>query len=314
MTLTLWRLFELVVNQGKFGHRSSFMRSVWLMVTVGLFVVISGFFLNMFRTEKVAQRSPDQLETIDDIIGAQFISAEPTILTDFFTYPLSKLVKKGTKEAQLFQRIGNNEENWYALSPPSESADYVMSKRGNFILALNDAMAEKNRYLLYEDVLWKSLRPVLCHTMPKNFDDSHTSKATLLGGLITIPYRKNTDYRLKQYMEYRLKNYFEMGLSGTDYLAIFKTIFVLTRQYDLGKPGSSMCFAKISKEEEVSEMQFELKHSKVFLKLLIVIVILAFISNITEIVIQARLKRGSVESEAGASQAFLGGLSSATVA
>ncbi|KAI1296582.1 hypothetical protein HDE_04971 [Halotydeus destructor] len=291
MTLSLWRIFELVVSQGKFGQGGTLLRSVWLTLTVGLFVIVYGYFGNMLQTEKVAQRSPDQLETIEDIIGSKFNSAEPTILTDLFTYPLSKLVKRSTPEGQLFEKISSNTENLYALSPPSESTSSAMSTRGNFMIALNQGMADKNRYLLYENVLWMSLRPVLCHTMPENFKDSHISKGTLLGGLITIPYRKKSDYRLKIYMEYRLKNYFEMGLSGTDYLATFKTIFVLVQQYKLGKKDSTMCLLKISSEEEVSEMQFELQHSRVFLKLLIGIVALAVIANIIEIVIYLRRRK-----------------------
>ncbi|KAI1296816.1 hypothetical protein HDE_04967 [Halotydeus destructor] len=287
-----WRIFELVVSQGKFGHKRALLRSVWLMFTVGLFVVISGFFSNMLQTEKVAQRRPQQLETIEDIIGNKFNSAEPTILTELFSYPLSKRVKKGTKERSLFEKIGNNKENLYVLNPTSDGADFTTSKRANFIFLMEEAMVAKNRYLLYEDILWKSLRPVLCHTMPKNFRYTHTSKGTLFGGLITIPYRKNTDYRLKQYMEYRLKNYFEMGLSGTDYKASFKIIVVLIGQYGEGKNDSYMCLAKMSPEDNVSEMRFELQHTRVFMKLLIVIFVMATISNIMEIVIRSR--RGKV--------------------
>ncbi|KAI1296823.1 hypothetical protein HDE_04968 [Halotydeus destructor] len=286
VTLSLWRIFELVVSQGKFGRKGMLLPAVWLTLTVGLFVLISGFFLNMLLTEKVAQRSPDQLETIDDVIGTKFNSAEPTILAELFTYPLAKQAKKGTKQSKLFDKISSNKENLYSLNSPSDGEDFATSKRSNFVLAMKEAMNKKNRYLLYEDVLWKSLRPILCYTMPDIIKAAHTSKGTLLSGLITLPYRKNTDPRLTTYMAYRLKNYFEMGLSGTDYRTSIRTLVLLLGRYEVGKNGSYVCLSKIRPEDSVPEMKFELQHTRVFLKWVSFSFAMALVLNVIEMVMQ----------------------------
>ncbi|KAI1306487.1 hypothetical protein HDE_00980 [Halotydeus destructor] len=270
---SLWKIFELIVGQGKFKLKRMLLQSLWLNLTIGLFIIVSGLFLNLFRTEKVAKISQDQVETIDDIVGDKFNGMKPTILDNSYTYSLSKIVKNGSKEAEVFNKLKLDAANIIS----------VTSKQRNVILFMYDIIEHKDRYAIFEEVLWRKLRPVICRCNPGNVKASHTSKETILDGLLIVPYRKNVDHRFKAYVEYRLKNKFEMGLSASEYYGIFVEIAKLAQQYEVFTEGISMCLYGMNDEATVAEMQFKLQHSKMFLRLLIVIVMLSVLVHFVEI-------------------------------
>ncbi|KAI1306493.1 hypothetical protein HDE_00979 [Halotydeus destructor] len=272
---SLWKIFELIVGQGKFKLKRMLFQSLWLNLTIGLFIVVSGMFLNLLRTEKVAKISPDQLETIDDIVGDKFNHMKPTILENSYTYALSKIVKNGSREAEIFKKLKLDATNIIS----------VTSKQRNIILVMYNTIEHKDRYVIFEEVLWRQLRPLLCRCNPANVKASHTSKETILDGLLIVPYRKNVDHRFKTYVEYRLKNKFEMGLSSSEYYGIFVEIAKLAEQYEVFTEGISMCLYGMNDEATVAEMQFKLEHSRLFLKLLVVIVMLSVLVHFVEILV-----------------------------
>ncbi|KAI1285959.1 hypothetical protein HDE_11377 [Halotydeus destructor] len=211
-TGSLWNVFQLMVSQGKFRHKTVLLQSLWLVLTVGLFVIISGLFLNLLRTEKVAQRNPDQIETIDDINGTKFDRFEPKLIPNAFTYALRHQVKQGTKEGQIFKKVLKRKDNLVPL----------VSSNSNIIQFLYESMRTKDSYLLLEDLFWSPAKLMLCFVKPGNAIKVHTSRATVLDGILIVPFRPSVHLGFKLYVEHRLKNMFEMGLSGARVLWHFR--------------------------------------------------------------------------------------------
>ncbi|KAI1306488.1 hypothetical protein HDE_00981 [Halotydeus destructor] len=262
---SIWNMFQLIVGQGKFKLKRKIMQILFLTLTVGLFVIISGVLLNLLQTEKVAQRSPDQLNTIDDIVGDEFKGIEPTMVLNSNTYVLSKFVLNGSKQAEIFKQLQKNDSNLIS----------VTSTKVNMIALMYDALEKKDRYVLLEEVLWRQLRPLVCRCDPNMVTVSHTGSEILFDGLLVVLYRKDIDHRLKKYVEYRLKNKFELGLSASEYYGIFEGIAKLTGQWDKGKTNSTKCLSDMKDADNDSKIQFKLEHSRLFIRLLVIVMILS---------------------------------------
>ncbi|KAI1306494.1 hypothetical protein HDE_00978 [Halotydeus destructor] len=269
----LFGVFELMVSQGKFNQSTTVVKSIWLLLTVALFIAISGAFLNLMQTEKVACRKADQIETMEDIVGNKFIGVEPTMVMNSFSYALDKIVKNGTKEGKLFRKLHERQDNLISAT----------SQKDNIILVMYQAIDNKDRYALFEEVMYRRLRPILCHSQPDYTMAGHLSRETVLDGILVLPYRKTLDPRLKIYVEYRMKNFFELGLAGHDFLYIFKAIAQVTQQWATGKPKTAQCLMGLPDEADVPEMQFELGHSVLFLKFVAAMLALSVVVNIVEL-------------------------------
>ncbi|KAI1285960.1 hypothetical protein HDE_11376 [Halotydeus destructor] len=265
---SVWNVFKLIVNQGKFHHQTTSSRSIWLLLTVGLFIIVCGLFLNLLRTEKVAQRSPDQIETTEDIIGTKFGQIEPKLITNGFTFALSKQVAKGSKEDRIFQRVLRNTENLISLT--STSSEAFTDPESNLISFIYVGLERKD------------------------------SRETVLDGILIAPIRKNVQTGFKVYVQHRLKNMFELGLSGREFFDIFVAVAQVTGQWAMGRPNSTMCLLSMRDETDIPEMQFKLGHSRTVLKSLAALILLSAVVNLAEIVCKKRVKaKVQVDSKLG---------------
>ncbi|KAI1306521.1 hypothetical protein HDE_00995 [Halotydeus destructor] len=262
-TVTLWQIFEQVLNQGKFNPKATFVQLVWLMLTMGLFVIISGLFLNFLRTEKVAQVGPPQLESMESIVGSEFNRLEPTLMTNSFTFGLGKLVKFGSKEHKLFEKLRRHEQN---LVYVNKSLDKGKDSLRDLMSLIVTSFANKDRYFLVEEILWSGLKPALCFSSPNLGSEAHTSIATLMNNILIIPYSKRLDRRLRHFLEYRLQNQFELGVLKHELNAIFMTIIEMTEQFQLGKPNTTKCLLGLTEEDPASDMMFELAHCRLLFR------------------------------------------------
>ncbi|KAI1306490.1 hypothetical protein HDE_00983 [Halotydeus destructor] len=280
---SLWNAFELVVQQDTSNHRKSTPRFAWLMLSMTLFVIISGLFLNLFRTEKVAKRGADQIETIYDVIGQKFIGVEPTLVTNSYTYALRSLVKPGTNEYKIFEALKRNKKNLFSLIPePGRDED------DNIILMMYKMIEHRNRYVLFEEVQWQPLQPVLCYAHPNNARQVHTARDTILDGVLVQPYRLGLDPKLRTYITYRLRNQFELGLSSRDFYDIYYAIGLVTQQVANGRPNSTMCLLGLNDEAPVAEMQFQMGHSILFFRFLVMVLVVSALVVSLEVLLKKK--------------------------
>ncbi|KAI1306517.1 hypothetical protein HDE_00991 [Halotydeus destructor] len=275
---SLWNIFELMVNQGKEISGKTVLQLVWLLLNLGLFIIIVGLFFNLLSTEKVAQRSPDQVETMSDIIGPKFKGVEPTLVTNSYTYALRKFVRDGSEEAKLFQVLRRDPRNLCTLTAMPKD-----SSQGEKLVSLFEEVKQKARYLLYEEVFWKYFKPLICYTAPEYTNSFHASRKTILDGLLIVPYRKGINEGLRLYLEYRLTNQFELGLPGFDYYHIAESVAQLTSQWHTGRNDSTRCLLGLGDEAQISNIQFQLKHSKSLLWLLSTIIVLSAAVTVCEV-------------------------------
>ncbi|KAI1306515.1 hypothetical protein HDE_00993 [Halotydeus destructor] len=115
LVVSLWCVFALMVSQGKSMFNTSSLKLMWFMMTIGIFIISSGYLLNLLGTEQVAKRSPDQIETLTDIISQKFEHIEPTLVTNAFTYALDKLVKPGSNEEKVFKKLRRHDFNFISV-------------------------------------------------------------------------------------------------------------------------------------------------------------------------------------------------------
>ncbi|KAI1306498.1 hypothetical protein HDE_00977 [Halotydeus destructor] len=278
----MWNVFKLVVNQAEVIHATTPVQIVWLLLTLGLFVIISGLFLNLLRTEKVAQRAPDQIETLGDIIGTKFNSVEPAILTNCFTYALSKIVSPNSDQDKLFKKLEGPQGHLVNL-------DANIANSGMNLDLLEGTVRRKDKYILFEEVLWIPLKPLLCNCAPSVATQVHVSGNTILDGLLITPYKIDLDYRLKAYLEYRLKNQFELGISSYDYFDIYPAIAVALSTWNQNLDNSTMCFLGMKDEIQAAEMQFQLRHSTLVLKFLATLLAMSLFIIFVEVQAKKRL-------------------------
>ncbi|KAI1306485.1 hypothetical protein HDE_00986 [Halotydeus destructor] len=281
----LFSIFELVVGQGKIINGKTIVLLVWLLLNLGLFIIIAGLFLNLLHTEKVAQRNPDQVETIRDIVGTKFKGVEPTLITNSYTFPLRKLVKNGSDEAKLFQALKKNPRNLYTFV--AKSTD--LAKNDELALLFKE-VERKTRYLLYEEVFWKPMKPLLCFISPDHAKLIYASRNTILNGLLVAPYRKGINEGLKSYLEYRLKNQFELGLTGHDINRISEAVAKVTSYRATGRNGSTMCLLGLKEEAQISKMQFRLRHSKSILWFLFTLIMMSVAGIVSEMFFMKKAK------------------------
>ncbi|KAI1306483.1 hypothetical protein HDE_00984 [Halotydeus destructor] len=274
----LWEVFELIVGQGKGNDDTNLLRMMWLMWTVGLFIIISGVFLNLLRTEQVAQRTPAQIETMEDIVGPNFKGIQPTLVTNTFTYALSKLnLKPESNEKKLFDKLNSHDGNLIYMDSPNKTKNTATIPG-----SIGDAKRKKDRYFLIEEVLWSQLKPVLCHSSPDDARQIRTSGKPILGGLLITPMAKSVNFRLKKYTEYRLKNQFEFGISNSALRHVFERLGYGMGQWILGKTNSTMCLLDWRDEDSISDMVFKLEHCKLILSSLASLLMSSVLVNIVE--------------------------------
>ncbi|KAI1309110.1 hypothetical protein HDE_00336 [Halotydeus destructor] len=271
---TLWAAFELVVSQGKFNYVTAVQKLTWLTLTAGLFIIISGIFLNLVSTEQVAQREADQVDTFDDLFG-NFKWLEPSILANYFTNGLRDLTRNGSRESELFQRIKSDDKNTYTLELNAQSGQEPT------FLAAQKFLAEGGRYLLFEDILWKP--DVLCNMLPKIFDSLHMSKDTILDGILVFVYNSNSDSRLIKYMSFRLSNKLEFGLHDQQVLQSTEILAQITGFWELGRKDATKCRFRGATSNTEADMLFKISHARSCLHFLGSVIVAAIASNILEI-------------------------------
>ncbi|KAI1306516.1 hypothetical protein HDE_00992 [Halotydeus destructor] len=273
----LWEVFKLIVRQGKLKYQTTLLRMIWFILTVGLFIIISGVFLNLLRTEQVAQRSPDQIDTLTDVIGSRFPSIQPTLVTNAFTYGLGKLkLKHDSDEKKLFDKLKRHDGNLVSIESTNTGGPYTIQA------SINRARESKDRYFLVEDVLWTKMKPVLCHCSPNGARQVRASPEPILGGLLITPLAKDVDFKLRKYLAYRLTNQFELGISNFELSFVFETLAQITSQWEPSQPNSTICLLGLPDEAPLSDMVFKLKHCKRILSFLASMLTLSLFVNFVE--------------------------------
>ncbi|KAI1309105.1 hypothetical protein HDE_00333 [Halotydeus destructor] len=272
---TVWASFELLVSQGKFNYISAVQKLTWLILTVGLFIVISGVFLNLISTEQVAQRDPDQIDTFGDLLH-KFSWQEPTLMANFFTNSLRDLTQNGSEEDQLFQKIKSNENNTYTLETSSDSSQQMIQ------FTVGKYLEEGNRYLLLENIIW--FPDLYCYVVPDLFDTIHMSKETILDGILVVLHNSHSDPRLVRYMSYRFGNKLEFGFHRAQAFKMLQKLVKVVGYWELGKENSTRCRFRDHLSTAVSDMQFKLVNAKSVLHLLYAAVFAAIGTNFLEMI------------------------------
>ncbi|KAI1309112.1 hypothetical protein HDE_00334 [Halotydeus destructor] len=250
---TLWESFELLVGQGKFSHISAVPRLMWLTLTVGLFIIVSGIFLNLLRTEQVAQREPDQIDSLADLLD-EFSWQEPTLMTNLYTSSLLDLTKNNTPENRLIERIKSNENNTYSLETTENSTQEPSQ------VTVKKYLDKGGRYLLLENSFW--FPNVFCHIVPEMFDVVHVSKGTVLDGILVALYNSKSDPRLVKYMSYRLSNKLELGFTAYETNQVVREVCNIIGYWELGKENATRCRFREDPPKTESDMQFKMSYAR----------------------------------------------------
>ncbi|KAI1306489.1 hypothetical protein HDE_00982 [Halotydeus destructor] len=274
--ISFWYMFALILRQGGPSFRTALLKMVWLTMTIGFFILSSGYFLNLLGTEQVAKRSPDQIETLNDVISQKFEHVEPTMVTNAFTYAMNQLVKPGSKEEKVFQKLRRHDWNFISVDSGQNKNNQTIPN-----LAM-ETMRDKARYWLFEEILVTQMKPVLCHFSPENAKTLRTSLTTILGGVLVAPYAKTMNVRLKKYTEYRLENQFEMGISTYELRDLIESVAQLTGQWAVGKPNSTLCLLELTEDGRVADTKFKLGNCRIFLRFLACMLVFALAVNLVE--------------------------------
>ena len=257
LQLIICHILCLVLGQEQFSSRSTHARIVWFFICCSVFLIVSGYLLNLMSTEMVAEIPLPTLNTVEDLFSDTFKNVK-VVLSDIL--PAYNYIhnSKATTLAALAQLIEKN-NNSLDISKTSILTvdDTIVSRSSQYISRALDVIEYQGSALVLEKLTkTRSVYMTQCQVHPQYIEKCHES-ATFAEGIISFPVNHHIDSNIKYYLDQAMKAIIEFGLK--EYLGdkLSNTLFLsMGMQTDTFQ--TIKCMNPVKEEQEkVFQMKLE---------------------------------------------------------
>lgn len=209
----IWKFYCLIIDQASVSSDSQYgIRIVWLTVTMALFVVIHGFMLNLISSDLIAQSSPPRIESINDLLTANFENVTIDIETESGAFWALRDARSGSAMNVIFNRLSRNSSS-LLVGGYAKFTERLELLNAAKIVTISNSAAGNNRVMI-------------CCYKPIESTTLLESEIFFSSTLNTL-FSKSVDTRLRSYIELQAMTIFESNVMSQTVRHFLISIFDL---------------------------------------------------------------------------------------
>ena len=214
----LWSIFETAVDQENYRPKVVHTRSVWLFLSLSVFVFIFGYFLNLISVNQIADQPPILLEKLADFRKPEFQHVNPMMIKNLFYFDVLVRSEEGSDLHYVYDRMvrtGNcsgsnayNAEFCNVLTLDEQGTKYTSQALSRVLRGLSNI----DFSMLANEIINYQLMTIFCLISPESRKNFMVSSRLMSGHLATM-FSKKIPYPVYQLYSFRVtSSMLEFGL------------------------------------------------------------------------------------------------------
>lgn len=193
----LWSVLEAFLKQWHLKPIASSGRVLWCLLSLGIFVLVFGYLLNLISTDQVATRKTPELHSLKDLDSSYFKHMQPRMSPVLYLYSVAKEAAPESTLGRFYKRIIQNKEAGVIRNNVTgmDAIDGVISENKNLVIT----------QIAYDYIL----RPIGCILKPATIKSSYRSRESFASGVLATFYSTKLDLELEKYFQYKVRTLFE---------------------------------------------------------------------------------------------------------
>ncbi|KAI1290908.1 hypothetical protein HDE_07834 [Halotydeus destructor] len=201
----VWNYFEILTAQGTVARDHVSTTIVWMVMSLGTFVIVSGYLLNFMSCDQVAKEPVPLIDSLEAQLSPKFRHVGPTLFKNFFLYQKLVQPEPGTQLSLLAQLIEENGEYVDAEATDQNSTD------GKYRLL--DELDRGEKTMISESIFWDSFsHRFLCAMNSTKANDVFESEP-FNEGVLAYFFNKRLPVDVIRYLDYHARNAAELGVT-----------------------------------------------------------------------------------------------------